>query len=72
VPLSFHCSYDSVPFGCVVPGSGHVGMGGSFIRDSVRHTALASAVPTGHCDDIPEIRMLHLAFESASELGRLF
>ncbi|BAX92318.1 esterase [Mycobacterium shigaense] len=30
VPLSFHLGYHSVPFGNVVPGFGHVGMGGSF------------------------------------------
>jgi CubicO group peptidase (beta-lactamase class C family) len=30
VPLSFHLGYHSVPFGNVMPGFGHVGMGGSF------------------------------------------
>jgi CubicO group peptidase (beta-lactamase class C family) len=30
VPLSFHLGYHSVPFGSVMPGFGHVGMGGSF------------------------------------------
>jgi len=30
VPLSFHLGYHSVPFGRVMPGFGHVGMGGSF------------------------------------------
>jgi CubicO group peptidase (beta-lactamase class C family) len=30
VPLSFHLGYHSVPFGDVMPGFGHVGMGGSF------------------------------------------
>ena len=30
VPLSFHLGYHSVPFGKVMPGFGHVGMGGSF------------------------------------------
>jgi CubicO group peptidase (beta-lactamase class C family) len=30
VPLSFHLGYHSVPFRSVVPGFGHVGMGGSF------------------------------------------
>jgi CubicO group peptidase (beta-lactamase class C family) len=29
-PLSFHLGYHSVPFGNVMPGFGHVGMGGSF------------------------------------------
>ncbi|OMC42139.1 esterase [Mycobacterium sp. IS-2888] len=29
VPLSFHLGYHSVPFGNVMPGFGHVGMGGS-------------------------------------------
>lgn len=29
VPLSFHLGYHSVPFGKVMPGFGHVGMGGS-------------------------------------------
>jgi CubicO group peptidase (beta-lactamase class C family) len=30
VPLAFHLGYHSVPFGNVMPGFGHVGMGGSF------------------------------------------
>jgi CubicO group peptidase (beta-lactamase class C family) len=30
VPLSFHLGYHSMPFGNVMPGFGHVGMGGSF------------------------------------------
>jgi CubicO group peptidase (beta-lactamase class C family) len=30
VPLSFHLGYHSLPFGNVMPGFGHVGMGGSF------------------------------------------
>jgi CubicO group peptidase (beta-lactamase class C family) len=30
VPLSFHLGYHSVPFGNLMPGFGHVGMGGSF------------------------------------------
>jgi CubicO group peptidase (beta-lactamase class C family) len=30
MPLSFHLGYHSVPFGNVMPGFGHVGMGGSF------------------------------------------
>jgi CubicO group peptidase (beta-lactamase class C family) len=30
VPLSFHLGYHSVPFRNVLPGFGHVGMGGSF------------------------------------------
>jgi CubicO group peptidase (beta-lactamase class C family) len=30
LPLSFHLGYHSVPFGNVMPGFGHVGMGGSF------------------------------------------
>jgi CubicO group peptidase (beta-lactamase class C family) len=30
VPLSFHLGYHAVPFGDVMPGFGHVGMGGSF------------------------------------------
>jgi CubicO group peptidase (beta-lactamase class C family) len=30
VPLSFHLGYHSVPFGNMMPGFGHVGMGGSF------------------------------------------
>ncbi|GLE50756.1 esterase [Mycobacterium montefiorense] len=30
VPLSFHLGYHGVPFGNVMPGFGHVGMGGSF------------------------------------------
>ena len=30
VPLSFHLGYHSVPFGSVMPGFGHVGLGGSF------------------------------------------
>jgi CubicO group peptidase (beta-lactamase class C family) len=30
VPLSFHLGYHAVPFGNVLPGFGHVGMGGSF------------------------------------------
>jgi CubicO group peptidase (beta-lactamase class C family) len=30
VPLSFHLGYHSVPFGGVMPGFGHVGLGGSF------------------------------------------
>lgn len=30
VPLSFHLGYHSVPYGNVMPGFGHVGMGGSF------------------------------------------
>ena len=30
VPLSFHLGYHSVPFGNVMPGFGHVGLGGSF------------------------------------------
>jgi len=29
VPLSFHLGYHSVPFGKVMPGFGHVGLGGS-------------------------------------------
>ena len=29
VPLAFHLGYHSVPFGNVMPGFGHVGMGGS-------------------------------------------
>jgi CubicO group peptidase (beta-lactamase class C family) len=28
--LSFHLGYHSLPFGNVMPGFGHVGMGGSF------------------------------------------
>ncbi|MFP1151006.1 serine hydrolase domain-containing protein [Mycobacterium sherrisii] len=30
MPLSFHLGYHTVPFGNVMPGFGHVGMGGSF------------------------------------------
>jgi CubicO group peptidase (beta-lactamase class C family) len=30
VPLSFHLGYHGLPFGGVMPGFGHVGLGGSF------------------------------------------
>ena len=30
MPLSFHLGYHSLPFGGVMPGFGHVGLGGSF------------------------------------------
>ena len=30
MPLAFHLGYHTLPFGNVMPGFGHVGMGGSF------------------------------------------